>query len=111
MKTGEAVKASEAEKTSEAGEMRPKTKGRIEMKSSKISMLAEGMNAFPATDSYAVVRVPGILQIKFTLCGGNGLGVPPVPIPNTEVKPQHVDGTWLVTARKSRSLPHSNIPQ
>ena len=24
---------------------------------------------------------------KFTLCGGNGLGVPPVPIPNTEVKP------------------------
>ena len=46
----------------------------------------------------------------FTLCGGNGLGVPPVPIPNTEVKPQHVDGTWLVTARKSRSLPHSISP-
>ena len=43
---------------------------------------------------------------KFTLCGGYGLGVPPVPIPNTEVKPQHADGTWLETARESRSLPH-----
>ena len=43
---------------------------------------------------------------KFTHCGGNGLRVPPVPIPNTEVKPQHADGTWLETARESRSLPH-----
>ena len=43
---------------------------------------------------------------EFTLCGGYGLGVPPVPIPNTEVKPQHADGTWLETARESRSLPH-----
>ena len=47
---------------------------------------------------------------KFTHCGGNGLGVPPVPIPNTEVKPQHADGTWLETARESRSLPHSLSP-
>ena len=47
---------------------------------------------------------------KFTLCGGYGLGVPPVPIPNTEVKPQHADGTWLETARESRSLPHSLSP-
>ena len=29
----------------------------------------------------------GSLKKKFTHCGGNGLGVPPVPIPNTEVKP------------------------
>ena len=42
----------------------------------------------------------------FTDCGGNGLRVPPVPIPNTEVKPQHADGTWLEMARESRSLPH-----
>ena len=47
---------------------------------------------------------------KFTHCGGYGLGVPPVPIPNTEVKPQHADGTWLETARESRSLPHSLSP-
>ena len=46
---------------------------------------------------------------KFTTCGGNGLRVPPVPIPNTEVKPQHADGTWLETARESRSLPHFSI--
>ena len=32
---------------------------------------------------------------------------PPVPIPNTEVKPQHADGTWLATARESRTPPDS----
>ena len=47
-------------------------------------------------------------ETSLTICGGNGLRVPPVPIPNTEVKPQHADGTWLETARESRSLPHSN---
>ena len=68
--------------------------------------------------SYTVVRAQGsarggkTIPIKmFTLCGGNGLRVPPVPIPNTEVKPQHADGTWLETARESRSLPHFHIPQ
>ena len=33
----------------------------------------------------------------------------PVPIPNTEVKPPRADGTWLDTARESRSLPESSI--
>ena len=42
-----------------------------------------------------------------TISGDNSEGVPPVPIPNTEVKPFSVDGTWLVTARESRSLPDS----
>ena len=37
--------------------------------------------------------------------GDNGERVPPVPIPNTEVKPFSADGTWLETARESRSLP------
>ena len=37
--------------------------------------------------------------------GGNGEGEPPVPIPNTEVKPFSADGTWLETARESRTLP------
>ena len=40
--------------------------------------------------------------------GGNGERVPPVPIPNTEVKPFSADGTWLETARESRSLPDPN---
>ena len=40
-----------------------------------------------------------------TISGGNDEGVPPVPIPNTEVKPFSADGTWLETARESRSPP------
>ena len=46
-------------------------------------------------------------QIKITLSGGDNEGVTPVPIPNTEVKPFSADGTWLETARESRSLPDS----
>ena len=44
---------------------------------------------------------------KFTVSGDDGEGVPPVPIPNTEVKPFSADGTWLDTARESRTLPES----
>ena len=43
-----------------------------------------------------------------TISGGNGERVPPVPIPNTEVKPLSADGTWLETARESRTPPDSN---
>ena len=44
---------------------------------------------------------------KLTISGGYDEGVPPVPIPNTEVKPFSADGTWLETARESRSPPDS----
>ena len=44
---------------------------------------------------------------KFTFSGGNDEGVPPVPIPNTEVKPFSAESTWLDTAREDRSLPDS----
>ena len=44
-----------------------------------------------------------------TISGGNGERVPPVPIPNTEVKPLSADGTWLETARESRTPPDSNL--
>ena len=44
-----------------------------------------------------------------SISGGNGEGDPPVPIPNTEVKPFSADGTWLVTARESRSPPDSTF--
>ena len=44
----------------------------------------------------------------FTISGGDNEGVTPVPIPNTEVKPFSADGTWLVTARESRSPPDPN---
>ena len=42
-----------------------------------------------------------------TISGDNGERDPPVPIPNTEVKPLSADGTWLETARESRSSPDS----
>ena len=42
------------------------------------------------------------------ISGGNGKGDPPVPIPNTEVKPLSAESTWLETAREDRSLPDSN---
>ena len=41
------------------------------------------------------------------ISGGNGEEVPPVPIPNTEVKLFSADDTWLDTARESRSPPDS----
>ena len=44
---------------------------------------------------------------KFTISGDDGEGVPPVPIPNTEVKPFSADGTWLETIWESRTLPDS----
>ena len=46
-------------------------------------------------------------QQPHRISGDNSLRDPPVPIPNTEVKPQHADGTWLETARESRSSPDS----
>ena len=45
---------------------------------------------------------------KKTISGDNGERDPPVPIPNTEVKPLSADGTWLETARESRTSPDSN---
>ena len=41
--------------------------------------------------------------------GGNSKGDPPVPIPNTVVKPLRADGTWMDTSRESRSLPDTNV--
>ena len=37
-----------------------------------------------------------------TEAGAYGYEVPPVPIPNTEVKLIYVENTWPVTARKDR---------
>ena len=45
--------------------------------------------------------------LKPQISGDNSLRDPPVPIPNTEVKPQHADSTWLETAREGRSSPDS----
>ena len=39
--------------------------------------------------------------------GDDGKRVPPVPIPNTEVKPLSAEGTWLATAREIRTPPET----
>ena len=49
----------------------------------------------------------GVMEAKKS--GGDGIEEPPVPIPNTEVKLNSVDGTWWVTARESRTLPDLNM--
>ena len=57
-------------------------------------------------ESRSAVQLSGCMkQNKFTISGGNDERVTPVPIPNTEVKPLSADGTWLDTARESRSSP------
>ena len=56
------------------------------------------------------LRICAVLRVKRhprRVSGDNGEGDPPVPIPNTEVKPLSADGTWLATARESRSSPGS----
>ena len=55
----------------------------------------------------AVFRVWKEIHNRIRISGDNGKREPPVPIPNTEVKPLSADGTWLETARESRSSPDS----
>ena len=43
------------------------------------------------------------------LSGGYSGGDPPVPIPNTEVKPVSADGTWGVDPRESRTPPDTIV--
>ena len=52
---------------------------------------------------YEVLRVRKVLKVS----GDNGEKVPPVPIPNTEVKLLSAESTWLATAREDRSSPDS----
>ena len=73
----------------------------------------ENENVDPGGQAFFLCGFEGAkLSVKTTpaqhnISGDNSLRVPPVPIPNTEVKPQHADGTWLATARESRSSPDS----
>ena len=41
------------------------------------------------------------------IVGVDDAGGPPVPIPNTEVKPGGAEDTWLETTWESRTLPDS----
>ena len=46
-------------------------------------------------------------QRPSTITGVYGAEVPPVPIPNTEVKLSRAESTWLDTAREDMSMPVS----
>ena len=52
------------------------------------------------------VRFSGYAK-PYKISGDYGERDPPVPMPNTEVKPFSADGTWLETTWESRTLPYS----
>ena len=59
---------------------------------------------------YADCLAPSLFIVQFSgrspeSVGGYDSGGPPVPIPNTEVKPDCADDTCLETDRENRSLP------
>ena len=58
--------------------------------------------AFPRVSGKSVEKVVKIIIIQFQIVGVNGKEVPPVPIPNTEVKLFYVENTWLATTREDR---------
>ena len=52
------------------------------------------------------VRFSGYAK-PYKISGDYGERDPPVPMPNTEVKPFSADGTWLETTWESRTSPDS----
>ena len=58
--------------------------------------------AFPRVSGKSVEKVVKIIIIQFQIVGVNGKEVPPVPIPNTEVKLFYVENTRLATTREDR---------
>ena len=62
-------------------------------------------------DCCAVLKVRGVGSEREAslrkVSGDDSWRAPPVPIPNTEVKPPNADGTELGTAWESRKLPGS----
>ena len=55
--------------------------------------------------SFALHAVSGFQGRIPEQSGDDGGGDPPVPIPNTEVKPSSADGTWGAGPWESRTLP------
>ena len=57
---------------------------------------------------FEVTAVKHCFQSIDLKTGANGDEVPPVPIPNTEVKLISVENTWLATAWEDRTVPVQN---
>ena len=74
-----------------------------------VSWRSEGV---AGASTYAVVRVRKKKREKRSpISGGHSEGDPPVPIPNTEVKPFSADNTRLETSWEDKTLPESNIQE
>ena len=59
---------------------------------------------------FEVTAVKHCFQSIALKTGANGDEVPPVPIPNTEVKLISVENTWLATAWEDRAVPVLKTP-
>ena len=80
----------------------------LSRRQSQSDFQTEGLKPFPVQFSRCDERKAEKQNSKsHRISGDYSLRVPPVPIPNTEVKPQHADSTWLETAREGRSSPDS----
>ncbi len=80
---------------------------RVELTSTNRSRAWILFNYFVLKNSPMVVLTMECSGLPSTidLSGGDSDREPPVPIPNTEVKPVSADGTWGATPWESRSLP------
>ena len=68
----------------------------------RIAMQANALQVMICRCSVLKVQTPS------TTVGVNYDEVPPVPIPNTEVKLICADDTWTATSRENRSSPTTN---
>ena len=63
----------------------------------------------PSHSSTEPGLMTGVQPVWLELSGGDSGGEPPVPIPNTEVKPASADGTWGANPWESRTLPDAKV--
>ena len=64
--------------------------------------------------SHGGITSSSLVRVTKFIVGAYSVEVPPVPIPNTEVKLNCVDNTWLATAWEDKTVPaltflHSSV--
>ena len=64
--------------------------------------ISEPRSGAESLDSFRHERKRMVSENIHILSGDDALMVPPVPIPNTVVKHQEAESTWLATAREDR---------
>ena len=79
-------------------------------KNSLPTYLFKAFKRFYAVVSFQLIKFciyPVVFYRLYNHCGDNSLKDPPVLIPNTEVKLDCAESTWLVTAWEDMESPHS----